>query len=62
MARSYEPGSTAVAHCKLKLAGLLQRAGTDAAERARKLRGEAAAVLRLHHGDAAAALPLHIQI
>lgn len=66
IARSYGPHSTAAAHCKLKLAGLLRQAGSgdddnggggvggSCADRADKLRQDAAAVLALHHGSAVA--------
>ena len=59
MSHAYAADSTAVAHCKLKLARLLASEGSGGSghggERVRQLRAEVAAVLALHHGAAAAA-------
>lgn len=54
ISRSYAADSTAVAHCKLKLAALLRRCGSER-QQAHQLEVEAAVVLLLHHGEAVAA-------
>lgn len=57
MSRAYAADSTAVAHCKLKLAALLRqsRGQQQQVQQAKQLEREAAAVLCLHHGEAVAA-------